>query len=161
MKKYVLIILSISLPLLSFAQRYDYDDIYFNPKKDIVKIVVDPSNKVDNAYSDELKYDNYQDTIPFDEEMSCTDRIQKFHRGGNSNSLDYMLSSDYTNVFILDEGQYHVSVYNDNVDIYQYGYYPYHPYKQDNESCLHSGQSEYFHQEGPPNKDKSYQYEVS
>ena len=130
MKKYVLIILSISLPLLSFAQRYDYDDIYFNPKKDIVKTVVDPSNKVDNEYSDELKYDNYQDTIPFDEEMSCTDRIQKFHRGGNSNSLDYMLSSDYTNVFILDEGQYHVSVYNDNVDIYEYGYgyYPYYPY---------------------------------
>ena len=128
MKKYILIILSISLPLLSFAQRYDYDDIYFNPKKDIVKTVVDPSNKVDNAYSDELKYDNYQDTIPFDEEMSCTDRIQKFHRGGNSNSLDYMLSSDYTNVFILDEGQYHVSVYNDNVDIYEYGYYPYYPY---------------------------------
>ena len=41
MKRLVLYICAFCIVSSAFAQRYDYDDIYFNPKKDIKPVVVE------------------------------------------------------------------------------------------------------------------------
>ena len=136
MKKILFGLFLLSVSMSVIAQRYDYDDIYFNPKKDIVKNVVYLDANKDNIDNVVAEDKSYQDNVYLDSDMDCTARIQKFHRSTDGKSLDYMLSSDYTNVIILDEGQYNISIYDDNIDIYKYKYnsnpyyydYPYYSY---------------------------------
>ena len=53
MKRIVLSICVLSLCATLFAQRYDYDDIYFNPKKDIQKITDDRVQITDDRVESE------------------------------------------------------------------------------------------------------------
>ena len=60
MKRLMLYVCALCIVHCAFSQRYDYDDIYFNPKKDIKPVVVEQPKVVneepvisEGAYSDE------------------------------------------------------------------------------------------------------------
>ena len=107
MKRLVLCICAFCIVSSVLAQRYDYDDIYFNPKKDITPVVETPKVVVEEkvAPTAEVGYS--------DDGMSYTARINMFHRTEDSTQqrLAHIADPNYTtNVFVLTDGQYVVDV---------------------------------------------------
>lgn len=132
MKRFILLLgVSVAVSVAS-AQRYDYDDIYFNPKKDLRQqksaAVVQEVNEseVDAVVT---PADSVPDVAGVSS-MSYTDRINVFHRAQpaaeGESELDRRLSDpDYaTNVFVLSDGQYLVDVDGGDVSISQGYSYP-------------------------------------
>jgi hypothetical protein len=99
------------------AQRYDYDDIYFNPKKDIQKST---DNRVQSTDDIEQMIDSSQFSI-INSQLSYTARINMFHRTDTDsvqNRLAHIADPNYTtNVFVLTDGQYVVDVDGNNIEI--------------------------------------------
>lgn len=122
------------LPMGMVAQRYDYDDIYFNPKKDIKrKTTVKVSGTAEEDRDIEVVVTEYEagedDMESDDSSMSYTQRIKAFHRTDSSSSddrLSHIDSPEYTtNVFVLSDGQYVVDVDGSNIEIRQNNSYPF------------------------------------
>ena len=136
---------------LAFGQRYDYDDIYFNPKKDLRKqtAVATPAKTNTNKVEVEEQYPAEQRVVPAEKQqsptdagtavvttaasvssMSYADRINAFHRVDENEAqrsdLDRRMSDpNYTtNVFVLSDGQYIVDVDGDNIKVTENYSYP-------------------------------------
>lgn len=127
MKRIVLISCVLSLCAVVTAQRYDYDDIYFNPKKDIKpEVVVETIVKEKPATIEEIVVEEGQYS---DDGMSYTARINMFHRNDGDtvqNRLAHIADPNYTtNVFVLTDGQYVVDVDGNNIEITENYNYPY------------------------------------
>lgn len=135
MKRYfVYLTLSLFAVTSVLAQRYDYDDIYFNPKKDIQKPAqqVNVDVQIEETYPTETNM-SAVDTVPASRasvsSMSYTDRINAFHRAQPADlqsDLERRLSDpNYTtNVFVLSDGQYLVDVDGANIQITENYNYP-------------------------------------
>ena len=122
MKRLMLYICAFCIVSSAFAQRYDYDDIYFNPKKDIKPVVVEIPEVVEEKVAPTAE-DGYSD-----DGMSYTARINMFHRTEDSTQqrLAHIADPNYTtNVFVLTDGQYVVDVDGNNIEITENYNYPY------------------------------------
>ncbi len=105
------------------AQRYDYDDIYFDPVKDAVK--VDPV-EVEPAAPEAtnlavVAQTNYA-TQNIGSVGTYTERLQRFHLDADNGLAieglsPYIGDSNYVNIFMLGEGSYNVSIQGDQIDI--------------------------------------------
>jgi hypothetical protein len=106
------------------AQRYDYDDIYFNPKKDIKPIVIEILEVVEDANATTITEGSYSE-----DGLSYTARINMFHRTDGDTTQDrlaHIADPNYTtNVFVLTDGQYVVDVDGNNIEISENYNYPY------------------------------------
>ena len=115
MKRLVLYICALCIVSSAFAQRYDYDDIYFNPKKDIKPVVVETPKVVVEEEVEPVVEGAYSE-----DGMSYTARINMFHRAEDSTQqrLAHIGDPNYTtNVFVLTDGQYVVDVDGNNIEI--------------------------------------------
>ena len=125
MKRLMLFICALCIVSSAFAQRYDYDDIYFNPKKDIQKVTDKRVQTKDNK----VKSDADTQLSSFDSEISYTARINMFHRADSDTiqgRLAHIADPNYTtNVFVLSDGQYVVDVDGNNIEISENYNYPY------------------------------------
>ena len=123
MKRLILFVCALSVVHCAFAQRYDFDDIYFNPKKDIKKEVV---KEVDIVVNEEPVV---QEGSYSDDGMSYTARINMFHRADTDTVQDrlaHIADTNYTtNIFVLTDGQYVVDVNGNNIEIAENYNYPY------------------------------------
>ena len=121
MKRLMLYVCALCIVHCAFSQRYDYDDIYFNPKKDIKPVVVEqPKVLEEEPVISEGAYS--------DDGMSYTARINMFHRAEDSTQqrLAHIADPNYTtNVFVLTDGQYVVDVNGNNIEITENYNYPY------------------------------------
>ena len=123
MKRLMLYICAFCIVSSVFAQRYDYDDIYFNPKKDIKPVVVEMP-KVEDEKPTTVTEGSYSE-----DGMSYTARINMFHRNDGDTAPDrlaHIADPNYTtNVFVLTDGQYVVDVDGNNIEISENYNYPY------------------------------------
>ena len=146
MRRLILIVLSAVSALYAGAQRYDYDDIYFNPKTDLVvneetademeeadEVTATPSASVAVAPEEE---GGVSVSVLSGEPFEYSRRIQKFHTEQDTSGISpYIADTNYVNIFMLGDGSYRLNVDGNQVDIasydgYDYGYwgYPYDPY---------------------------------
>ena len=146
MRRLILIVLSAVSALYAGAQRYDYDDIYFNPKTDLV---VNEETADEMAEADEVtatpsasvavapeEGGGVSVSVLSSEPFEYSRRIQKFHTEQDTSGISpYIADTNYVNIFMLGDGSYRLNVDGDQVDIasydgYDYGYwgYPYDPY---------------------------------
>lgn len=131
MKRTVFIFLAVlAATMVVTAQRYDYDDIYFNPKVDLPKkTAVTQSQEVDVVETQNTVYVE-EPSVSESSSMSYTDRINAFHRvtheDNTASALERRLSDpNYTtNVFVLSDGQYLVDVDGGNITVNQNYNYP-------------------------------------
>lgn len=130
MKRIVfLTVAMLTATIVSVAQRYDYDDIYFNPKVDLPKktVVIQSQNA---AVTEAQATANTEPVALETSSMSYTDRINAFHRtsqeDNTTSALERRISDpNYTtNVFVLSDGQYLVDVDGSNITINENYNYP-------------------------------------
>ena len=124
MKRLILIVGVFCMACCAYAQRYDYDDIYFNPKKDIKKSTDDR----EQITEERVESDDNSSLIISNSSLSYTDRINMFHRAEDSTQqrLAHIADSNYTtNIFVITDGQYVVDVDGSSVEITENYNYPY------------------------------------
>ena len=116
MKRLMLYICAFCIVSSALAQRYDYDDIYFNPKKDIKPVVVETPKVMIEEEVEPVVEGAYSE-----DGLSYTARINMFHRTDGDTTQDrlaHIADPNYTtNVFVLTDGQYVVDVDGNNIEI--------------------------------------------
>lgn len=123
MKRILFMAIYFVVAIMLSAQRYDYDDIYFNPDKDLQHQVVENEYVIAEEADDTNNPKETDDQI-----ISYTDRINMFHRvdtARNNDKLAHIADPNYTtNVFVLSDGQYIVDVDGNSIEITENYNYP-------------------------------------
>ena len=106
MKRLILFVCALCIVHCVFSQRYDYDDIYFNPKKDIKKETRDARHEMrDTRHEIQDESDSSEQSYLYDDnsQLSYTDRINLFHRADSDTTQDrlaHIADTNYTtNIF--------------------------------------------------------------
>ncbi len=106
------------------AQNYDYDDIYFDPVKDIVIEEVEVKENVQKVVPQNKSVQTTEtgSQNDFTSTSTYTDRLNRFHiMEGEMLTIEgvspFISDTNYVNLFMLGEGSYNVTVEGDRIDI--------------------------------------------